>query len=215
MSEFYGDTSSVGNIYEENILPHVVFKTRVRIENNGSENPFDWKDMTTEDYFKNKKCILFALPGAFTPICSASHLPEYDKLYDQFRALGVDEIYCLSVNDAFVMRKWGLDLGLEEDTTVGSLGFKKVKLIPDGACLFTRAMGMNCVWESERGFGERSWRYSCYVENGVIKKMFIEQPKIQNSKEDPFKVSDANTMLNYIQEQFAKELIKKTKVQVQ
>ena len=104
----------------------------------------------------------------------------------------------LSVNDAFVMRKWGLDLGLTEDKTPGSLGFTKVKLIPDGAAHFTRGMGMSSVWESNRGFGERSWRYSMVVNNGVIEKIFVEPDRVQNSDPDPFVVSDAETMLTYL-----------------
>ena len=219
MSEFYGEPDIVISDKANNInlikegmkVPNVVFKTRVRVETN-DENPFKWKDMTTNDYFKGKNCILFALPGAFTPICSATHLPEYEKLYDSFKKFGIDEIYCLSVNDAFVMRKWGLDQGLEEDLTPGSLGFKKVKLIPDGACQFTREMGMSCTWTSERGFGERSWRYSCYVEDGIIKKMFVEEPFVQNSEADPIKVSDASTMLNYIHEELVKKLSEENKV---
>ena len=91
------------------------------------------------------------------------------------------------------MRQWGLHQGLQEDKTPGSLGFTKVKLIPDGAAAFTRGMGMSCVWGSERGFGERSWRYSMVVKDGVIEKLFIEQPQIQNSGPDPFEVSDAET----------------------
>ena len=178
-------------------LPLVTFKTRVRVEND-DENPFEWKDLTTDDYFKGKRCVLFSLPGAFTPTCSSSHLPGYEKNYEEFKKLGVDEVYCLSVNDAFVMRKWGLDQGLEEDLTPGSLGFKKVKLIPDGACLFTRGVGMSCTWESERGFGERSWRYSALVEDGIVKQVFIEQPMVQNSEADPYEVTDADTMLSYL-----------------
>ena len=197
MRSFYEEYDVDSKLQLPKTLPNVIFKTRIRIDNN-SENPFDWKDMTTQDYFAGKKCILFALPGAFTPTCSTSHLPGYEKLYDKFKKLGIDEIYCLSVNDAFVMRKWGLDMGLEEDKTPGSLGFKKVKLIPDGACKFTRGMGMSCTWDSERGFGERSWRYSCFIDNCEIKKYFIEEPLVQNSKEDPYKVSDANTMYEYI-----------------
>ena len=130
-------------ISENDILPNITFKTRVRVDNQ-SENPFDWKDITTNDYFKDKKCILFALPGAFTPTCSSSHLPGYKKMYQEFIDLGIDEIYCLSVNDAFVMRKWGIDQGLEEDKQPGSLGFKTIKLIPDGTAEFTRSIGMNC-----------------------------------------------------------------------
>ena len=190
----------MSQICENMKLPDVTFKTRVRVENN-SENPFEWKDMTTDDYFKGKKCILFSLPGAFTPICSASHLPSYEKLYDDFKKLGVDEIYCLSVNDASVMRKWGLDQGLEEDKTPGSLGFKRVKLIPDGACQFTRGVGMSCTWKDQRGFGERSWRYSALVVDGIVKKVFIEQPFIQDSEADPFEVSNAETMMSFLQSQ--------------
>lgn len=194
----------MNKICENMVLPLVTFKTRTRVESD-SENPFEWKDLTTDDYFKNKKCVLFSLPGAFTPTCSASHLPGYEKLYDQFKKLGIDEIYCLSVNDAFVMRKWGLDQGLEEDLTPGSFGFKKVKLIPDGACLFTREIGMSCIWDSERGFGERSWRYSSLIIDGVVKKVFIEEPFVQNSEADPYQVSDAETMLNYVKELVIKE----------
>ena len=196
----------MSKICENMKLPEVTFKTRVRVEND-EENPFVWKDLTTADYFKGKKCVLFSLPGAFTPTCSASHLPRYQELYDDFKTVGVDEVYCLSVNDAFVMRKWGLDQGLEEDKTPGSLGFTKVKLIPDGACHFTRGVGMSCTWESERGFGERSWRYSALVIDGIVKKVFIEQPMIQNSEADPYKVSDADTMLDYIKNEI---IVKKT-----
>ena len=184
-------------ICENTQLPDIIFKTRTRTNNTG-DNPFDWKDLTTDDLFKDKKIILFSLPGAFTPTCSSTHLPGYEKHYNELRDLGIDDVYCLSVNDAFVMRKWGLDQGLEEDTTPGSLGFKNVKLIPDGACAFTRAVGMNCTWDSERGFGERSWRYSAYIDNCVVKKLFAEQPFIQNSEDDPFDVSDAKTMLDYL-----------------
>ena len=163
--------------------------------------------MTTDDYFKGKKCILFSLPGAFTPTCSSSHLPGYEKYYDEFKKLGIDDIYCLSVNDAFVMRKWGIDQGLEEDKTPGSLGFKKVKLIPDGACHFTRGVGMSCTWESERGFGERSWRYSTLVIDGIVKKVFIEKPFVQNSEADPFEVSNAETMLELFKNELSSSML--------
>merc|ERR1711871_1067191 len=109
-----GSLMSNIRIQEGMKLPNVIFKTRVRNDQN-TENPFEWKDMTTDDYFKGKKIILFSLPGAFTPTCSSTHLPGYNKLYHEFRSKGIDDIYCLSVNDAFVMRKWGIDQGLEED----------------------------------------------------------------------------------------------------
>ena len=180
------------------IIPNIIFKTRTRVKFGDSKKSFEWKDMSTEDFFKNKRCVLFALPGAFTPTCSTYHLPDYNKYYDEILSNNIDEVYCLSVNDAFVMRKWGIDLGLEEDLTEGSLGFKKVKLLPDGTCLFTRGMGMNCTWTSERGFGERSWRYSAVIDNMKIEKLFVEQPKKENSEPDPFEVSDAKTMLKYL-----------------
>jgi peroxiredoxin len=159
---------------------------------------FEWKTLTTDDYFRGKRVVVFALPGAFTPTCSASHLPGYEESYHDILQLGVDEVYCLSVNDAFVMRQWGIHQGMIEDRTPGSLGFTKVKLIPDGAAHFTRGMGMSTLWTSERGFGERSWRYSMVVDDGVIEHMFVEQPMLQNSGPDPYEVSDAATMLEYL-----------------
>jgi len=183
---------------EGDVVPSVTFKTRVRIESN-DENPFDWKDVTSEDLFKGKRVVVFSLPGAFTPTCSSTHVPGYDNAYEEIKKLGIDEIYCLSVNDAFVMRQWGLKLGLAEDKTIGSNGFEKVKLIPDGAAHFTRGMGMSCVWENNRGFGERSWRYSMVVNDMKIEKLFIEAGNIvQDSGPDPFEVTDANTMINYL-----------------
>jgi peroxiredoxin len=184
-------------IKEGDTVPNVNFATRTRVENN-DQNPFDWKTLSSDDYFKNKRVVLFGLPGAFTPTCSSKHLPDYNRDYDYIKSLGIDEIYCLSVNDAFVMRQWGISLGLEEDKTIGSLGFKRVKLIPDGTVEFTRKMGLNCVWNTNRGFGERSWRYSCVINNGVIEKLFVEQPFIQNSDPDPFECSDSTTMINYL-----------------
>jgi len=180
-------------------VPNVIFKTRVRIDDATAENPFDWLDRTSEDYFKGKRTIVFALPGAFTPTCSVSHLPGYNDMYDTIKALGIDEIYCLSVNDAFVMRQWALHQGLKEDLTPGSMGFTTVKMIPDGAALFTRGMGMSTLWDTERGFGERSWRYSMVVDDMTIEKIFIEDGKVtQNSGPDPFEVSDGDTMMAYL-----------------
>ena len=172
-------------------VPQVTFKTRVRDESIGGENPYRWEDKTSDDYFKGKKAVVFALPGAFTPTCSATHLPGYEKMYDEFKALGVDEVYCLSVNDAFVMNKWGQHLGAE-----------KVQLIPDGSGEFTREIGM-MVKKDNLGFGDRSWRYSMFVDDGVIKKVFIEPGFMDNCPEDPFEVSDAETMLTYLKEELA------------
>ena len=138
-------------------VPSTVFKTRVRNEALGGPNPFEWKDVSTDDVFKSRNVVVFSLPGAFTPTCSTSHLPRYEELGDEFKAQGVDEIVCLSVNDAFVMFQWGKAQGAD-----------KVFLLPDGNGEFTRKMGM-LVDKSNLGFGMRSWRYSMYVEDGEIK----------------------------------------------
>ena len=165
-------------------VPNVVFKTRVRNEALGGPNPFEWKDLHTDDIFKGKNVIVFSLPGAFTPTCSTSHLPRYEELYDEFKALGVDAVVCVSVNDAFVMFQWGK-----------SQNAKNVFLLPDGNGEFTRKMGM-LVDKNNLGFGQRSWRYSMYVEDGEIKQMFCEPGFEDNCQTDPFEVSDADTMLN-------------------
>ena len=142
--------------------------------------------MTTDDLFKGKKVVVFSLPGAFTPTCSTSHLPRFEELYDEFKALGVDEVICVSVNDAFVMYKWGVDQGR-----------KNVFLLPDGNGEFTEGMGM-LVDKTNLGFGKRSWRYSMFVNDGEVEKQFIEPGKEDNCPTDPFEVSDADTMLNWL-----------------
>jgi peroxiredoxin len=167
-------------------VPSAVFKTRVRNEALGGPNPYEWKDVSTDDLFTGRKVVVFALPGAFTPTCSSAHLPRYEELYEQFRQLGVDEVVCLSVNDAFVMFQWGK-----------AQGANKVRLLPDGNGEFTRKMGM-LVDKSNLGFGMRSWRYSMYVEDGNIVKMFAEPGYADNCPADPFEVSDADTMLNWL-----------------
>jgi peroxiredoxin len=167
-------------------VPHVVFKTRVRDEAVGGENPYRWHDLSTEELFGGKKVVVFSLPGAFTPTCSSNHLPRYDELYEEFKAQGVDEIVCVSVNDAFVMFKWGKELGNQN-----------IFLLPDGNGEFTRKMGM-LVDKSNLGFGMRSWRYSMLVNDGNIEKLFVEPDFGDNCPTDPFEVSDADTMLAYL-----------------
>lgn len=167
-------------------VPQVTFKTRVRNDALDGPNPFEWKDVTTDDLFKGKKVVVFALPGAFTPTCSTTHLPRYEEQYEAFKAQGVDEVICLSVNDAFVMHKWGVDQGR-----------KNVFLLPDGSGEFTRKMGM-LVDKSNLGFGMRSWRYSMLVDDLKIEKMFVEEDFSDNCPTDPFVVSDADTMLGYL-----------------
>jgi peroxiredoxin len=158
---------------EGTAVPQVVFKIREQGK---------WQDCTTDSVFKDKKVVFFALPGAFTPTCSSTHLPRYDELAPLFKKNGVDSIVCLSVNDAFVMNAWAKDLEV-----------KNVTLLPDGNCEFTEKLGMISD-KAAVGFGKRSWRYSMLVENGVITKMFSEAVK----DGDPFEVSDAETMLKHI-----------------
>ena len=167
-------------------VPSVVFKTRVRDESVEGPNPFRWQDRTTAEIFGGKKVVVFALPGAFTPTCSSTHLPRYEELYDEIKATGVDEVICLSVNDAFVMFQWGK-----------AQGAKNVFLLPDGNGEFTRKMGM-LVEKSNLGFGSRSWRYSMVVDDMKIEKMFVEPDFGDNCPTDPFEVSDADTMLAYL-----------------
>lgn len=169
-----------------NHVPSVTFKTRVRNDALGGSNPFEWKDLSSDEIFKGKNVVAFSLPGAFTPTCSTSHLPRYEELYAEFKALGVDAVVCVSVNDAFVMYQWGK-----------SQNAKNVFLLPDGNGEFTRKMGM-LVDKSNLGFGQRSWRYSMYVEDKEIKKIFAEPGFEDNCATDPFEVSDADTMLNYL-----------------
>ncbi len=167
-------------------VPSVVFKTRVRDESVGGENPYRWQDVSSDEIFGGKKIVVFGLPGAFTPTCSSTHLPGYEARYDNFKAAGIDEVYCLSVNDAFVMKQWA-----------DKLGIKKVKMLPDGNAAFTKGMGM-LVSKENLGFGDRSWRYSMLVEDGKIKKLFIEPGLTDNCPDDPFEVSDADTILAYV-----------------
>ena len=154
-------------------VPNVTFRTR-------KDN--EWVNITTDELFAGKTVIVFSLPGAFTPTCSSTHVPGYNHLARAFKENGVDDIICVSVNDAFVMNEWAKDQ--ESDN---------ITLLPDGNGEFTDAMGM-LVDKADLGFGKRSWRYSMLVKDGVIEKMFIEP----NLPGDPFEVSDAETMLKYI-----------------
>ena len=167
-------------------VPNIVFKTRVRDESIGGDNPFRWQDVSTDDVFKGKSIVILALPGAFTPTCSSTHLPGFEAKYDELKAKGVDEVYCVSVNDAFTMFQWSKNLGVE-----------KVKMLPDGNGDFSRLMGM-LVKKENLGFGDRSWRYSMHVVDGEIKKMFAEPGLMDNCPDDPFTCSDIDTMLDYL-----------------
>lgn len=174
---------------EQKQIPKVILRTRVRVRNPRLKNPYKWKSINSRDMFKNKKIVVLSLPGAFTPTCSSTHLPDYEKKYSQLKKKGVDEVYCMSVNDPFVMKNWG-----------DKLKIKNVKLIPDGNGDFTKKMKA-LVPKKNLGFGDRSWRYSMFVDNGKIKKIFDEPGKVSNCKTDPFKKSDVNTMLRYLSQQ--------------
>ncbi|NNE76636.1 MAG: peroxiredoxin [Pricia sp.] len=164
-------------------VPDVIFKIRVRDESIEGPNPYRWEDKSTKDYFDGKKVVIFSLPGAFTPTCSTYQLPDFEKLYDQFQANGIDEIYCISVNDAFVMNAWGKQQGI-----------KNLKLIPDGSGEFTRKMGM-LVCKDNLGFGMRSWRYGAIVEDGVITQWFEEPGFADNCETDPYGTSSPQNIL--------------------
>ncbi len=170
-------------------VPQVTFKIRVPNEVQAgvcSAIDASWGELTTDEMFTGKKVIVFSLPGAYTPTCSSTHLPGYEAKFEEFTALGIDAIYCVSVNDPFVMYEWGRGQGVSH-----------VTLIPDGSAEFTEKMGM-LVKKNNLGFGNRSWRYSMFVDNGEIKKIFKEPGMSDDCPIDPFEVSDAGTMLAYL-----------------
>lgn len=169
-------------------IPEVTLKTRVRDESIGGPNPYRWQDVHTGDLFRGKRVVVFSLPGAFTPTCSNEQCPAFERMYDAFKDAGVDEVYCVSVNDAFVMHQWGKQLGVQ-----------KVKLLPDGSADFTRRMGM-LIRKDHVGFGERSWRYAMVVDDGIIKGWF-EEPGINDEglDDDPYGETAPERVLGWVQ----------------
>ena len=171
-------------------IPKVTFRVRT-----GDEEPADggcaiggaWSNVTTDDYFANKRVVLFSLPGAFTPTCSSQQLPGFEKLVPEIKLLGIDEVYCVSVNDSFVMNAWGKQLGVEN-----------VKLIPDGSGNFTRFLGM-LIGKNHLGFGNRSWRYMAVINNGVIEQWW-QEPGINNEglDDDPYVATTPNNVIDYL-----------------
>ncbi|MCH2066551.1 peroxiredoxin [Shimia sp.] len=168
-------------------VPNVVFKTRVRDEAVGGPNPFRWQDMTSDDYFKGKRVILFSLPGAFTPTCSTYQLPGFEENFAKFQENGIDGIYCMSVNDSFVMNKWAQ-----------AQDVKNVDVIPDGSGEFTRKVGM-LVRKDNLGFGLRSWRYAAIINDGVVEAWFEEPGLEDNLGEDPYGESSPENLLKYLE----------------
>ena len=173
------------------MIPNVTFRMRHNdhiLLGNACRVGGVWKDVTTAELFNNKKIVLFALPGAFTSTCSYKQLPQYETRYEQLKKF-VDAVYCVSVNDAFVMNAWFRDLNI-----------RKVQAIGDGEGTFTAGMGM-LVSKPRQGFGLRSWRYSAYIDKGEIKVMFVEPGKNNRSEDnDPFHVSGVETMLKYFED---------------
>ena len=152
-------------------LPDV---TLVKATENGPEK------VQSGDYFKGKKVALFSVPGAYTPTCSAQHVPGYVKHAEALKAKGVDEIWCISVNDAFVMGAWGRD-----QKATGT-----VRMMADGNAAFSKALGLDADF-SKYGMGTRSQRYSMLVEDGVVKQLNVEQG-------GAFEVSNAETLLKQL-----------------
>lgn len=168
------------------ILPAIDFKVRVRDDSIVGPNPYRWEDVSSYDLFGGKKVVIFSLPGAFTPTCSTMQLPSFEKNYEQFKELGIDEIYCLSVNDSFVMNAWAKAQGIEN-----------VKVIPDGVGEFTYKMGM-MVRKDNLGFGMRSWRYAVIATNGRIDKVFVEPGIEDNCSTDPYGETSPERILDWL-----------------
>ena len=171
-------------------VPETIFKTRVRDESIEGPNPYRWQDMTTADYFAGKRVILFSLPGAFTPTCDTYQLPSFELFYHEFRSQHkIDDIYCMSVNDAFVMNAWAKSQEIEN-----------VKVIPDGNGEFTYSMGM-LVGKHNLGFGWRSWRYAAIVNNGVVEAWF-EEPNFEDlAIDDPYGETSPENIRAYLNRQ--------------
>jgi peroxiredoxin len=163
-------------------LPEVSFKVRVRNE----ADDYEWIDVTTSDLFSGKRVVLFSLPGAFTPTCSSYQLPGFEERYDEFAALGIDAIYCVSVNDTFVMNAWAQKLNIN-----------KVLLIPDGNAEFTANMGM-LVSKRNLGFGNRSWRYAAVIDDGKIEWMVEEPGRCEDANDDPYEETTPDNLYQYV-----------------
>ena len=168
-------------------VPYTLFQVRVRNDEMRSLNPFEWKTFTSDDYFEGKRVLVFSLPGAFTPTCSTYQVPGFEEAYGEITSqYGIDEIYVISVNDTFVMRKWMIDQQVND-----------IKFIPDGNGEFTDQMGMLCD-KSNLGFGKRSWRYAMVVDNGVIEKLFVEPGKCDLAEDDPYGETSPETVIEYL-----------------
>jgi peroxiredoxin len=163
-------------------VPNVNFP--IRIENEHGE--MDWSYINSTVEFAGKRVIIFGLPGAFTPTCSSEQVPGYEGHFKKFQSLGIDQIYCISVNDCFVMKSWQMSIDAEQ-----------IVFLPDGNGEFTHKFGAECK-KSNLGFGYRSWRYAAVLNDGKVEKMFIEEGFADNIESDPFLISNAETVLEYL-----------------
>ena len=171
-------------------IPKVTFRIRTGDEvetDGGCAIGGEWHNATTDSYFKNKRVVIFSLPGAFTPTCSSQQLPGFEKEYNSIKDMGIDEIYCISVNDSYVMNAWA-----------DRMDIKNVKMIPDGSGNFTRFMGM-LIGKNHLGFGNRSWRYMAVVNDGAVEKWW-QEPGINNegTADDPYVESTPDNMIDYL-----------------
>lgn len=162
-------------------IPDATFYTRT---SNGFE--FHWATVRSSDLFAGKRILFFSLPGAFTPTCSSYQLPQYEEMFNEFVELGIDAVYCISVNDAFVMNAWGKTLDV-----------KNIKLLPDGSGEFTRKIGM-LVQKDNLGFGLRSWRYAAVIDDGAIEAWFQEEGFSDNFDQDPYEKTRPESVLAYL-----------------
>jgi alkyl hydroperoxide reductase subunit AhpC len=171
------------------IVPAVTFKTRERDDSIEGPNPFRWQDVNSYDLFGGKRVIVFSLPGAFTPTCDTYQLPGFDFMFEDFQDKhGIKDIYCVSVNDAFVMNAWAK-----------SQGIRSVKMIPDGSGEFTNKMRM-LVRKDNLGFGDRSWRYAMIVNNGMIEAWFEEPGFKHDAEDDPYGETSPTNIMKYLDE---------------
>lgn len=168
------------------VIPDTMFYLRVRDPSIGGPNPFRWQPKPARELLAGKRVLIFGLPGAFTPTCTTEQCPDFEHLYDDIRKTGIDEVYCTSVNDAFVMYQWSLKLGIE-----------KVKMLPDGNGDFARGLGM-LVDKSNLGFGPRSWRYAMIVDDLNIVMSLVEDGKMDNCPTDPYSISTAQNVLAHL-----------------
>ena len=168
--------------------PNTTFQMRVRDESIDGPNPYRWQQITSDELFKNKRIVLFSLPGAFTPTCSTYQLPGFEENYDRIRNNDIDEVYCISVNDAFVMNAWAKQQDIQN-----------VKVIPDGSGNFTRFMGM-LIGKNHLGFGLRSWRYMCVIKDGVVEKWW-QEPGINNegTDDDPYENTTPEKCVDFLE----------------